>query len=183
MVAGLGVTDMTTASAIPVPDGWHISLNIGGKPHAAKGFGWRTSRGSWQPAIIIAALPLTTAEARQRTYTPGPLALLRFETEDDAASRANGYLDRAAAQVVADWSNVVGTPIIVSPDDWTGLGDWLTEEQWAALAEVAGDDSRSQWWALPSDKQDRMVEMTSEYLQANATDISGLIGGSDAEAE
>ena len=155
---------------------FHITLNIGGKAHAAMGFGWKTSRGHWQPAIRIMSLPYDERE-KVRRYTPQPLHRRRFETQAEAAQCANDYLDRAAAQVVADWSKDGDAPVIVSPDDWPNLK--LKGSQWMRLEEMAGTPDHSAWGDLPTEIQGELVERTAEYLQANATDISDIYEGDD----
>ena len=153
---------------------YHLTLNIGGKAHAARGFGWQTSRGTYQPAVAIMSLPLDPAE-KHRSFTPSPLASHRFEAKADAVKCANDYLDRAAAQVVADWSKDGEMPVIVSPDDWGNIK--LKGSQWRRLEEIAGTPDREAWDDLPTEIQGELVEQTSRYLQQNATDISGIYKG------
>lgn len=151
----------------------HITLNIGGRAHAARGFGWLTSRGSYQPAIAIMQLyplPPLASNYRNQTYTPAALHRHRFDTAAEAADCANHYLDKAAAQVVADFSS--NDAEVISPGNFETLK--LKGSQWAALQAMAGEANKDDWHKLPETTHSEMVELAAHYLQQNATDISGL---------
>ena len=151
---------------------FHITLNIAGKAYAATGYGWQTSRGTYQPGISIRPLhtmPYGTG-THPRNLVPAALTRHRFRSKADAAKCANDYLDRAAAQVVADFRD--NEAEVISPYLFDDIE--LKGSQWKALAEMAGTDSTDDWHTLPDDKHKALVAQAAEYLQANATDITGL---------
>lgn len=144
---------------------YHITLNIGDKAHSANGYGWKTSIRRLYP------LPPLADNSLPQTYTPAALNRHRFDTASQAAKCANDYLDRAAAQVVADWSS--NEAVVISPGNFETIE--LKGCQWSALAAMAGDASRDDWHKLPEETHTEMVKLAAHYLQQNATDITGLV--------
>lgn len=164
---------MTSTITETKTETYHTCLNIAGKAHAATGYGWKTSRGTYQPAIAIHrlyTLPPLAGNPGPQTYTPAAITRRRFETAEEAAACANDYLDRAAYQVVADWLS--HPQDVISPGNFEGIK--LKGSQWNALADLAGTSLRDEWRNLPDDIHSELVALAEQYLQANATDITGL---------